>query len=686
MPKKGKAGLAVIVFIMILIIACILCFVVKQSKNKEDSEGNNGITASEVENEKKFDVAVQYDEEDTNTTTDGDKLVFDNSSVTSDSDNVTIDGTTAIITSGGTYVLSGKCSDGKVIISTQEDDVVHLVLDNIELSSKDSAAINELVGAKVVITLTKDSVNSLSDGSNYQSGSENDDTIPTACIYTKGSLTINGEGSLLVTGNCSNAIKTKDDFKMMSGQLTINSKTNGIVGKDSVAIKDGTLNVTSDKDGIKSNNTKDSQKGYILIEGGNITIIANDNGISANTCLKITDGSFDITSQNKSIKAEVDITIADGTYKLNSSDDGLHSNGSLTVEKGELTIDAKDDGIHAAGQLIVNDGTVNINNSSEGIEGQYIIINSGDISIVSTDDGMNATDSSVSEQNASDTKSDISKADISTQGEMMDSKADGSNQDKTEDSNNDTDNNGMQRGEKRGEGKGGGQGGFAGKSSDCSITINGGNITVNAAGDGIDSNGDIYVNGGIIYVNGPTNNGNGALDCGDNNNRIVVTGGTLLAIGSSEMAEFPSSDSTQYILGFTPEQQDSNTVIKIKDSKDNVIFDYTSLKTFSSICFSSDKLKENETYTLYLNDEKIESLTVNDIVSLGENTKSSGSMMQRGNGGFGKNDGKMVIGSRKKDRAQNLRKDQAQNRRKIYRKNQVIIQYNIDINSLIIII
>lgn len=561
MPEKGKAGLAVIVFIMILIIAGILCFVVKQSKNKEDSEGNNGITASEVENEEKFDVAVQYDEEDTNTTTDGDKLVFDNSSVTSDSDNVTIEGTTATITSGGTYILSGKCSDGKVIISTQEDDDVHLVLDNIELSSKDSAAINESVGAKVVITLTKDSVNSLSDGSNYQSGSENDDTIPTACIYTKGSLTINGEGSLLVTGNCSNAIKTKDDFKMMSGQLTINSKTNGIVGKDSVAIKDGTLNVTSDKDGIKSNNTKDSQKGYILIEGGNITIIAND--------------------------------------------DGLHSNGSLTVEKGELTIDAKDDGIHAAGQLMVNDGTVNINNSGEGIEGQYIIINSGDISIVSTDDGMNATDSSVSEQNASDTKSDISKANISTQGEMMDS-----------------------------------------KSSDCSITINGGNITVNAAGDGIDSNGDVYVNGGIIYVNGPTNNGNGALDCGDNNNRIVVTGGTLLAIGSSEMAEFPSSDSTQYILGFTPEQQDSNTVIKIKDSKDNVIFDYTSLKTFSSICFSSDKLKENETYTLYLNDEKIESLTVNDIVSLGENTKSSGSMMQRGNGGFGKNDGNWEPGER----------------------------------------
>ena len=102
MPKKGKAGLAVIVFIMILIIACILCFVVTQSKNKEDSEGNNGVTASEVENEKKFDVAVQYDEEDTNTTTHGDKLVFDNSSVTSDSDNVTIEGTTATITSGGT--------------------------------------------------------------------------------------------------------------------------------------------------------------------------------------------------------------------------------------------------------------------------------------------------------------------------------------------------------------------------------------------------------------------------------------------------------------------------------------------------------------------------------------------------------------------------------------------------------
>ncbi|RYD04943.1 hypothetical protein N752_12205 [Desulforamulus aquiferis] len=56
---------------------------------------------------------------------------------------------------------------------------------------------------------------------------------------------------------------------------------------------------------------------------------------------------------------------------------------------------------------------------------------------------------------------------------------------------------------------------------------------INASGDGIDSNGSLYMDGGTVLVNGPTNNGNGPLD---HDRMAEITGGTLVAAGSSGMA------------------------------------------------------------------------------------------------------------------------------------------------------
>ena len=51
---------------------------------------------------------------------------------------------------------------------------------------------------------------------------------------------------------------------------------------------------------------------------------------------------------------------------------------------------------------------------------------------------------------------------------------------------------------------------------------------------GIDSNSVLTVNGGEVYVSGPTNNGNGAIDY---ENSGTITGGTVIAAGSSGMAQ-----------------------------------------------------------------------------------------------------------------------------------------------------
>ena len=74
------------------------------------------------------------------------------------------------------------------------------------------------------------------------------------------------------------------------------------------------------------------------------------------------------------------------------------------------------------------------------------------------------------------------------------------------------------------------------------IQISGGKIYINASGDGIDSNGNLTVTGGEIYVDGPTSGGDGALDC---SGTALIFGGTVIAVGSSGMAENFDSSSAQ---------------------------------------------------------------------------------------------------------------------------------------------
>ena len=105
----------------------------------------------------------------------------------------------------------------------------------------------------------------------------------------------------------------------------------------------------------------------------------------------------------KGIKAGNAITIKAGTINIKAYDDALHANSDTTLENGEtptgdaaieggiLTIYTNDDGIHADGTLTISGGTVNVTNSYEGLEGTYIYITDGNISVISSDDGINST-------------------------------------------------------------------------------------------------------------------------------------------------------------------------------------------------------------------------------------------------------------------------------------------------------
>ena len=221
------------------------------------------------------------------------KITLNGDSVTADDKNVEVDGSKVTITGAGTYVLSGTISDGQIVVDSDDKDSVRLVLNGAEITCSNSSAIWVKAG-DTIITLADGTENTLTDGAEYTTDSEDDE--PKAAVYAKDDLTFNGSGSLTVNGNYKNGIQCKDALKFVSGTYTITAANIGLVGKDSVSIKDGTYTITSGGDGIKSTNTDETDKGYVIIDGGTFTITAEGDGIQAETLLRVNDGDFTITT------------------------------------------------------------------------------------------------------------------------------------------------------------------------------------------------------------------------------------------------------------------------------------------------------------------------------------------------------------------------------------------------------
>ena len=131
------------------------------------------------------------------------------------------------------------------------------------------------------------------------------------------------------------------------------------------------------------------------------------------------------------------------------------------------------------------------------------------------------------------------------------------------------------------------------------LLITGGKITVNADGDGLDSNGNLRVEGGDITINGPSNGGNGALDIGTENGGVgFISGGTLIALGTSSMTENFGSTSTQCAFLVTMNSFGAGETITITDSQGTVLYTGVTVKSANSVVFSSPDLTVGETYTV----------------------------------------------------------------------------------------
>ncbi|MBO7132296.1 carbohydrate-binding domain-containing protein [Candidatus Saccharibacteria bacterium] len=268
------------------------------------------------------------------------------------------------ITKSGIYHLTGAIEDGYIMIDTNKEDTVKLILDNVTIKNSAGPAIFCLEGDDLVIELVGE--NAIEDGISYSSITANDDIK--GAIYSKADLTFEGDGTLTVFANYEDGIISKDDLKFNSGTYNITANDDAVRGKDSVYIIDGTFNIDANTDAIKATNDQTPDKGFILIENGD----------------------FNIKAGAKGIKATNSILIKNGDYTINSYDDAIHSNNYVGIKDGTIEITSGDDGIHADRELVIDGGAINVLKSYEALEAQIVTINGGQISVIASDDGINA--------------------------------------------------------------------------------------------------------------------------------------------------------------------------------------------------------------------------------------------------------------------------------------------------------
>ncbi len=498
------------------------------------------------------------------------------------------DNNTLTISSGGVYRITGSLTDGKIYVnSSDETGKVKLLLSDVSVScSADAPLYIENSPEETVLILEDGSCNSFSDTPRQlpADGTE----YATAAVYSKDDLQIEGGGTLNVNGNFSKGIFSKNDIDVHGGFITVNAVDDGIRGKDSVEITGGTINISCGGDGIRTSEEAEADKGKIDISGGTINIESQLDGIQATSDISITGGAVSVksgggavepsesyydsfgffgggrypegsmysdsdetTSSAKGIKAENSITVSAGTISVDSLDDSLHA-PVVSVNGGDFQLKSSDDGIHADELVTVTSGQLSVLQSYEGIEGRVIDIDGGVITLKSSDDGFNAASSD----------SATAYEDAFTSFNLLNFR--------------------------------GNPGGMMDYDSTCNISVSSGTVIINAQGDGVDSNGSVTMTGGKMIVYGPTNGGNGALDYGGSFN---ISGGTLLAVGSAGMAQSVTGNGVR-VLDFRADGKE-NTAYTVVDSSNSCLIGFTSVKSFESVVFASDRLSSDGSYSFY---------------------------------------------------------------------------------------
>ena len=381
--------------------------------------------------------------------------------------------------------------------------------------------------------------------------------------------------------------------------------------------------------------TGSCSEGQIVVKKGvtNVTLILNGLSLSCSTSAPIVikkessvtidiEGTNTLTdSENPDNEDSADADIADA---FEGAAIKVKSNSSLTLTgSGTLNVNASacKNGIKGAesATITIENGTYNVNAASNGIASDgSLILNGGTINVTAVNDGLKAKPDEDDTTSAGIVTINGGTISINVGGEGIEGE--------TVNINGGTVNikaadDGINAATER-------------SVTDLSINITGGSLYIDADCDGLDSNGTINVSGGVTNVFGSSQNDNCAIDYGDNSTWII-TGGTILGVGTSGMATTPTSGiyvafgssgmggGMNQMGGMTSSSISltAGSSIVIKNSSGNTIYSATATKSANHIVFSSPDITSGDSYSLYINGT---------LVSTSTATTGNGNSMQPG--------------------------------------------------------
>ncbi|MFC2392359.1 MAG: carbohydrate-binding domain-containing protein [Rothia aeria] len=436
-----------------------------------------------------------------------------------------------------------------------------------------------------------------------------------------GTITITSGGTYRLSGEYNGQVKIEaaktDTVRLVLDNAKITNSTGAAINVVSAAeaiiyTAAGTTNTVADEANYTA--TGDDDPDAAIYSTANLTLTgegslsvegAYEEGIHTTGGLVIASGTLEVNAANTGIKGKDYVDITGGIVNVTAAQDGIKSTntddesmGFTRLSAGSVTVLAGDDGLKAPHTLEISGGTLNIEKSNEGIEAQYINILDGDVTVNSSDDGINASLKDSSSDTSSDTTSGTATTGQQTQqnqnGQVQQAPAGGGaapggSQGSTGQNQN------MPQPPADGVMPGGGGGTF--EVVDAAINISGGTVTVNAEGDGIDSNGTATFSGGTVTVNGPAAGGNNALD---SNGDLLLNGGTVTAGSTADMFEAPSSASTSGYLKITDSSAlTQGSTVQVTDSSGTVVANYKITTSGVQLVLVSNKnIVKGQSYTV----------------------------------------------------------------------------------------
>ena len=447
-----------------------------------------------------------------------------------------------------TYTLSGTSTDGEFYMSGSYKATVEL--SGLTLTNAtpvySGAAVGIQNGKRIKVKVVTGTTNTLSDAAN---GSQK------GCLYVKGHAEFAQYGTLNVVGNVKHGIKAGEYITLKNATINVTSAVDdGINCCQFLQMTSGAINISgTGDDGIQCDlegttstgetaDHEDEDSGNIYISGGTVNITCNATAAKGIKC------SGDMLISGGDITVE---TTGDGEWDSEDLETkaacGLSSDGNMTISGGSLNLTATGSGgkgMKCDGVMTISDGTITIvtsgglyyNNGStenknytgntDNVSSEYYSSPKGIKAGVKTQNGNSYTYAGglvISGGTVSVTTSGYNAEGIESKNYMtitgghitVNSYDDAIN-------------------------------------SAQDMTIEGGYVYAHSTNnDGIDSNGNCYIKGGVVYAIGASSP-EVAIDANsEEQKKLYITGGTIIAIGGLESGASISGGTCKYTSSWT---------------------------------------------------------------------------------------------------------------------------------------